>query len=175
MDLHFPWILEHTKEVTDLQWLIVTGIGFIFLSWLAVKKVWPGMVQPHLEERQKAIAHAAEQVDSTLRETEEMRNDYLRRLEEIQEETRRRLEEAVQESDRLRETILAEARETAAALVRRGEAEVGRERAKMHSRLRTEFVEGVINAARHAAVTSIDSANRKRLLSEFVKDLGGAS
>ena len=71
MQLQFPWVLEHTKDVTDAQWLIITGIGFLLVVFLIVKFVWPIMFQPHLVQRQQGIEHAAAQVESTLRETKQ--------------------------------------------------------------------------------------------------------
>jgi len=173
--MEFPWILEHTKEVTDLQWLMVTGIGFLLVAWLVLAKVWPGMIRPHLVERHQGIIQAAEQVESTLRETKELRDDYRSRLEGIEHETKRRLEEAVHEAEALREQILAEAAANAKAIVSRGEEEVSRERAKAMVLLRRQFVEGVIGAAQYAASRSLGAPQHKRLIEEFTKELGARS
>ena len=50
------------------------------------------MIRGILAERQTAIEHANDQVDSTMRETAEMRDDYRNRLEGIADETRHRME-----------------------------------------------------------------------------------
>jgi F-type H+-transporting ATPase subunit b len=173
-ELKFPFILEHPAEYSDVQWLIVRGIGFVLVFLVFWKFVRPMIVQP-LRERQGAIITTAEQVEQTLRETEEMRNDYRARLTGIQEETERRLQEAVREAEDLSERILAEARNTANSLARRGEDEVARERAKAMVTMRSQFVEGVIDAAEYAAARSIDDGQRKRLVGEFVTELANGS
>lgn len=172
MTFHFPWVLEHTTKETNLQWLIVTGVGFVFVVWLILKFVWPGMIRPHLVERQASIVHAAEQVAATLREMETLRNDYRQRLEQIHEETQRRIAEAVQEAELLGATILAEARDDAAAILRRGEEEVSRERAKAMVHLRRQFVQGVIGAAQFASTRSLTDSDHRRLVAGFIDDLG---
>jgi F-type H+-transporting ATPase subunit b len=174
MELKNPFFLEHPAEFSDFQWLLVRGIGFLLVFWIFWKFIRP-MVTVHLVSRHEAIVQADHQVTSTLRETEEMRNDYQARLETIHDETRRRLDEAVHEAESLKEQILAEARQSVQAITRRGEDEVAREQAKAMTTLRNQFVEGVIGAARHAAANSVSENHHRRLIEEFTKDLATRS
>src|SRR5258707_1149180 len=112
MKFENPFILEHPAEFSDLQWLLVRGIGFVLVFWIFWKFIRP-MVTVHLVSRHDAIVEADHQVQSTLRETREMRDDYQARLETIHGETQRRLEEAVHEAESLREQILTEAKQAA--------------------------------------------------------------
>ncbi len=173
-EFKWPFILEHPAEFSEGQWLVVRGIGFALVLWIIVKFIVP-MFKGILDTRQAAIVEAATQVETTLRDTQEMRNDYRERLAQIEDETRRRLADAEREAEDLRERILAEARQNAAALARRGEDEVARERAKAMLHLRTQFVKGVIGAAKHAAAGSLDTTHQRRLVDDFVKDLGAKS
>src|SRR5437867_7243239 len=120
MKFENPFILEHPAEYSDLQWLLVRGIGFVLVFWIFWKFIRP-MITVHLVGRHEAIVDADHQVESTLRETQEMRNDYQARLESIHEETRRRLDEAVHEAESLKEQILNDARLSVQAITRRGE------------------------------------------------------
>ncbi len=175
MQFEPPWILEHTRDVSNVQWLIVSFVGCALLVWVWLKFVGPSMVAGHLAEHQRQVAEAIEQVEKTLSETAEMRNDYRKRLDSIEEETSRRMDEAVSEADMLRDQILGAARETSAGILRRGEQEVARERAKAMVHLRQQFVESVVGAARHAAAGSLQPVDHKRLVEEFVNDLGAKS
>jgi F-type H+-transporting ATPase subunit b len=173
-----PWVVEHPPEAGYVPFLMVSLIAFAVIVWF----VWKVMPSPGvtglgsvLQERRTAIAHAADQVQSTLRETEQMRNDYRTRLEGIQNETERRLVEAVSEASTLRDAILEDARKVAASIVQRGHEEVERERAKTVKAMRTEFVEDVIQAAQHAAAGSLDVNAQQRLVQEFVKNVGAKS
>ncbi len=171
-----PWALEYPHEQVQSsgQWLIVLTVGFLLLALIVYRFIVP-FVGGLLRERQTAIANAAAQVEQTLTETRSMRSDYQQRLERIEDETAQRMEEAVREADRLREQILAEARVNAEAILRRGEEEVERERARTMIHLRGQFVEDIIHAAAYAASRSVDATTQSRLVAEFVEKMGAAS
>jgi F-type H+-transporting ATPase subunit b len=172
--LHNPFVLEHPAEYTDVQWLIIRGIGFALVLFIILKYIWPSFFGTPLRERREAIIEASEQVEQTMRETEQMRNDYRARLERIEDETEARMQEAIREADALKDQILAEARAQAEAITRRGEEEISRERAKAMLRLRQQFVEDVINAAEFAAAGSLDGDRQRRLVDDFVTNVGAA-
>lgn len=173
--LKFPFVLEHPEDISDLQFIMVRGVGFALLVLLVIKWLWPSMIQPHLTDRRRAISEEAEQVERTLNETQEMRADYRERLTGIESETQRRIDEAIHEADTLRDTILREAQETAAAIRLRGEAEVSRERAKALVQLRAQFVNNIVGAAQHAARESTGEPQHRRLIAEFTQQLGAES
>ena len=167
-----PWVIEHPAEAPHLQFIIVSVIAFVLVVLFAVKLVPGPMLRGILEERRTTIAHAADQVASTLRETEHMRNDFRSRLDGIQQETERRMADAVLEANTLRDSILEDARKVADSIVRRGQDEVERERAKTVQSMRTQFVEDAIKAAEYAAARSLDASGQQKLLQEFVQSVG---
>ncbi len=177
----WPFILEHPPEIspgvpmTDIQWLIIRLVGLALVYWVIRKFIWPSMIRGHLVDRHGAIVETDQQVKETMRETAEMRDDYQKRLEGIHHETQVRLDEAVHEAETLREQILAEAHANAQAIVRRGEEEVARERAKAMMLLRRQFVEDVIGAAQYAASRSLGAPQHRQLIEEFTKELGSRS
>jgi F-type H+-transporting ATPase subunit b len=173
--LHNPFVLEHPDTATDIQWLIVRGLGFVLVLFIIIKFIIPMFFTQQLINRQKDIVTAAEQVEQTMRETEQMRNDYRQRLDRIEDETEARMAEAVREADNLRSQILAEAEANSESILRRGEAEVSRERAKAMVHLRSQFVEDIIGAAQYAASKSLDGPKQERLVSDFVKNVGAKS
>lgn len=172
--LQNPFILEHPHEISDVQWLIVRLVGLVLLVWIAAKFILPAQIKPHLVSRREDIQTAADQVEATMLETSQMRDDYRQRLARIEDETNARMAEAVREADDLRNHIIREAKQTAEAIVRRGEDEVNRERAKSMVGLRRQFVEDVISAAEHAA-GRLDAPNQKRLFDLFVSNVGDKS
>jgi F0F1-type ATP synthase membrane subunit b/b' len=173
--LHNPFVLEHPGDVSDIQWLIVRGIGFLLVLWIILKFIIPMFFKQQLIDRQQNIVTAAEQVEQTMRETEQMRNDYRVRLERIEDEAEARMAEAIREAEDLRNQILAEEMINSENIVRRGEAEVSRERAKALVHLRSQFVEDIIGAAQYAASKSLDAPKQQRLVSDFVKNVGAKS
>ena len=177
--LQWPFILEHPEDaqnpITDIQWISVRGVGFLLVVWFFWKVVIPMFFAAPLANRRKAIIDAKDQVDSTLQETEQMRNDYRQRLEKIEVEAQARMTEAVREAEDLSTHILADARVVAGGIVRRGEDEVERERGKAMVSLQKEFVEDVIGAARYAAGKSLSGAAHDSLVNDFVKRVGAAT
>jgi F-type H+-transporting ATPase subunit b len=169
-----PFILEHPGEISDLQWLIVRGIGFVLVIWVIVKFILPTQITPHLVSRREEIQIADDQVKSTLAETAQMRDDYRVRLEGIEDETEARMAEAVREAGDIRDHILTEAKVSAEAIVRRGEDEVSRERAKAMVGLRKQFVADVIGAAEHTAA-QMDDKGHRRLVDLFISEVGAKS
>jgi F0F1-type ATP synthase membrane subunit b/b' len=169
-----PWLLEHTSEVSDVQWLVVRTAGFAALALVVVKFIVP-VVRAMLEGRLRTIEETAEQVRSTLAETERMRDDYRERLDHIAEETARRLQAAVAEADQLRRHIEAEARQQSEAMLAQTRAELRREHEKAMAHLRIEFAEDVVEAARFAASRTLTQDRQRDLVGAFVRELGGAA
>jgi len=176
--LQWPFILEHPDDaqnpITDIQWITVRGIGFLLVAWMFMKFVVPMFSGP-MATRRKAIIDAQDQIDSTLKETESMRNDYRQRLDKLEDETQARMSEAVRESEQLSAHILSDAKSIASSIVRRGEDEVGRERDKAMVSLQKEFVEDVIGAARYAASKSLTGAAHHSLVEDFIQKVGASA
>jgi F-type H+-transporting ATPase subunit b len=147
----------------------------VFFLFLLIRKPIGNIIGGLLTERQRDIAETAAQVETTQREMDQLRNDYRQRLEHIEDETERRMAEAIREAEDLREQILAEAHQVAAAIVQRGQDEVERERAKARVRLRNQFVDEVIDAAEYAVGRSLDAALQKRLLQNFMRNVRSGS
>lgn len=173
-EFHIPFELHPPPGVSPTQWLIVLVAGFVLLAFIVVRFIFP-MIGVQLTARQAAIAETAQQVEATLKETEELRSDYQMRLERIEDETEARLQEAIREADLLREHILSEAKQNAEGILRRGQEEVERERAKALANLRNEFIEDVIQATEFAVARSMSDTTQKRLVQEFVKNVGTKS
>ena len=172
---HNPFIMEHTPDISEVQWIIVRTVGFVLVALVVVKWIWPTMIQPHLNQRKQDIIDTASQIETTLSETDAMRADYQSRLEKIEDEAKARLEDAVHEAETLRGQIIAEGETSAQAILRRSEEEVLRERAKSLLSMKRAFIEDVIGAAHHAAEVGLDGAAHSRLVDEFVGRLGAAN
>ncbi len=166
-----PWILEHTSDVTDLQWLVIRTVGFVLLAAIVVRFIVP-VIRRMLETRRQTIIETAEQIRQTLDETERLRDDYRDRLERIADETSMRMQEAVREAEDLQAHIREEARQQAEAILERTRRELRRERAKAMAHLRIEFTDTVIEAARYAASRTLTRERQADMVSTFVRDLG---
>ena len=174
MPIHAPWALEHTPDVSDPQWLIVRTVGFLLLVAVVWKFAVPALASM-LAERRRTVAETADQVRDTMHDAETLRDDYQARLEKIEDATEERMAAAVAEATELRDHILREADELAAAVLQRARDEVDHERARTAARLRVEFANSIVGAASHAAARSLTSDDNRRMVSEFVNELEGAA
>lgn len=105
--ISFPWTLERPENINLIQWIIVNFIGFALIVWLVWKYLLP-KIGEMLAERRTNISEMITQVDTTMRETAQLRDDYHSKLEGIQAETQLKLEQAMSEADILRNQILEE-------------------------------------------------------------------
>jgi F-type H+-transporting ATPase subunit b len=169
-----PWLLEHTSDVTDMQWLVVRTLGFLIIVGIVLRYVVP-LIRRMLHDRRQTIVETTEQVSQTLAETAQLRDTYRERLERIADETALRLQEAVREAEDLQAHIREEARQQAAAIVERTRRDLRREREKAMAHLRIEFTDTVIEAARHAALRSLTRERQSQLVGMFVRDLRSRS
>lgn len=169
-----PWILEHTADVSDVQWLLIRTVGFLALAGIVVRFIVP-VFRQMLASRRQTIIETAEQIRHTREETEKMRDEYRTRLERIADETSARMQEAVREADELQAHIREEARQQAEAIIERTKRELRREREKTMAGLRIEFTDTVIEAARHAAARSLTRERQADLVNKFIRELGSKS
>lgn len=165
-----PWLLEHPAEITAAQWLTTRISGFVLLVALIWKFLVP-VLREKLAARTREVQETRDHVAETIRELEAMRDDYKRRLDSIAEETDRRLKAAVTEAQVLKEQIVEEARQLAQEIVRHAQEEVERDREKALARLRIEFSEDVIEAARHAASLTLTPSRQAALVAAFLNEL----
>ncbi len=172
--ISFPWTLERPENINLIQWIIVNFIGFALIVWLVWKYLLP-KIGEMLAERRTNISEMITQVDTTMRETAQLRDDYHSKLEGIQAETQLKLEQAMSEADILRNQILEEAKRDAEFIVQRGRDEVERERAKTLVRMRERFVNDVIGAAQFAAARGVSEEEHHRLMDEFIMNVGSKS
>lgn len=165
-----PWVLEHPSDITGAQWFIVRTAGFVLLALIVMRFIVP-VIRGMLENRRQAIVETVEQVRTTLAEAERLRDDYRDRLDHIAEETARRLDAAVADAQQLTEHIETQGREQADAIVAQTRAELRRDHEKAMARLRIEFAEEVIEAARHAAARTLTQERQSDLVRAFASEV----
>lgn len=169
-----PWLQEHPAEVGTGAWLTVRGIGFILLVLLIGKFVVPHL-RKMLAQRTSSVVETQKAAEEARLQLEQQLADYRQRLEHIEEERTREIEAAVKRAEEEAQHLIAEARAEAAAIVRRAHEEMAREREKARARLRVQYAEEILEAARIAAARTLTPERQASLVRAFVRDISRPS
>ncbi|MBM3494744.1 MAG: ATP synthase F0 subunit B [Armatimonadetes bacterium] len=129
----------------DPRVLLLNAAVFLLLLFVMSRVFWQPMLK-HLDTRKARIQQAYRSVDDTRQEMERLRGEYQARLEEIEAEARGRIQQTVRVAQAARETMLAEARETAERLSHEGLERIQRE----HDTVRAEMVDTLNRVASDA-------------------------
>ncbi len=141
-------------------------IGFVLLAALIWKFVLPG-AKTALKDRESRIEEAHNQVQTALRDVQNLRNDYDLRLKSIEAEARERIDAAVREADAVHGEIIAEAQSTADAIRRRTQEELARERNRQRLLLRRQLVQSALDAAEQSIISTNSDGIQRELIKDF--------
>ena len=145
-------------------------IGFVLLVLLLAKFVLPG-VKTMLKDRESRIEESHNQVQTALRDVQNLRNDYDARLKTIEAEARERIDAAVREAEAMRGEIIAEAQSTSEAIHRRTQDELSRERNRQRLMLRRQLVQSALDAAEQSIISTNSDGIQRKLIKDFVADI----
>jgi len=165
-------ILKQLAEQLGIQpeLVAVNIIGFLILVAL-LKKYLYGPIMELIESRQKEVADTYSAAERERETMEELRRDYEKRLAGIEAEAREKIQTAIKEAQAARDEIIADARERADALLKRGEDELAREREKAIFEIRKEIADLVISASSKLIEKEMDDAAHHRLVDEVISNM----
>ena len=150
--------------------LIMLLNGALFLVLLAILNAifWKPMMK-HLDARKHAISGAYKAVDDTRREMENLRGEYQLRLANIEAEARGRIQQTVRDAQHQRETMIAEARSRAEAIMREGAESIEREKQETLAGMRTTLDDVTVHALTKALHAEPD-AGQKKLIDAYIAE-----
>ena len=163
---YIPFAIEHPGAVISL---IIGLVLILFVLWkfdiiYISYPYWKAL----LTERTARIETNHNQVQQALAEARSLRDDYANRLRGIEVEQRERIEAAVREAETSRAEIIADAAQLAAAIRRRTEDELARERTRQRIQLRREIVQTTFDAAEKAVKANSTDSVQHQLIGDFV-------
>lgn len=151
----------------DPRVLLIQIGGFVLLL-IVFKRFLFGPIGQMLAARQEEIRSTYETAEQTRASADELRQDYERRLSGIEVEAREKIQTAIKEGQAHRDALLAEAREEAEKVLRRGQEELQREHAKAMVQLRADVVDIAISSARKLIERSLDDETHRAMIKQFV-------
>jgi len=159
LGINFTYLLA---QLLNLIILFVALYKFVFKRFLKMLEERSAYIKKGLEDAQIADKRAAE--------AEQV---YQQRIEYAERERRAILDRSAQEAEKLREGILAQAEEEARQIIAKESEEFEAQRQQAMAELSRQAVDLVMLATRKLVEqTTMDEAMQRRLISEFLAEVG---
>jgi F-type H+-transporting ATPase subunit b len=155
----------------NLGYLISQIINFLLLLVILRVFLYKPIVNM-LDKRRETIRTDLEEAEAARSQAEAAKQEYEKQLEEAREERRSMLAQAREQADTMREEILEKARGEARDLVAKTEEEMETVRRQAITGAQSEIVELAMAAASKVVGESLDEKAQRRLIQEFIAEVG---
>ncbi len=159
--------------IPDLGQMIVSAIAFFILLGLLSKLAFPPVLKM-LEERQKKIRDSIEKAEETRMEAERLLAEYKKQLADARAEAHSIAEQGKKVGESMKEDIVAKAREEAQVMIAKATEEIGAEKRKAMEELQEGIAALTVAAASRVVAKELTEADHKRLIEEYVAEIGSA-
>lgn len=140
---------------------------FVLLSYILfepVKKI--------LNNRRERIKEEQASAASNMEEASKLRADYESKLKNVEKEADQILADARKKAMKREEEIISEAKEEAARILSRANAEIELEKKKVKDEVKTEMIAIASAMAGKIIAESVDAAKQEALIEETLKEMG---
>lgn len=155
----------------NLHMMIYQIINFIilmvFLGWLFNK-----FIRPFMKKRSDDIRNAFSEIDRQKLQVEELKKECTGQLDMIKAGAKAEIEKAVAEGNRIKDDFLNEAKKESNLLTEKAGKEIEQEKQKAISDVRREVAALSMLAATQILKKEVDEATNKKLVEDFLKELG---
>jgi F-type H+-transporting ATPase subunit b len=159
---------HHAAPISQINYPAINFLIFLYI----LKRFALPPVRAFLAGRRESIVKTVTEAADEKRRAETIVLDYRKRLAGIDQETQRIHSERRAEGERDKTRILREAEELAAKIKSDANFEVEQELKAARYRLRSEIARLAQQAAESVLRTHLTEADQKRLVEEFVSELG---
>jgi len=158
-----------TPNITNL---LTTAVGFLLFVWVLAKFAW-GPILDTLDNRREKIEKDYAAAEKNLSEAEELKGEFELKLADIKVIERERVQEAVKRGEGLADGIVTKARHNADETRHKVEQDLELEAHKAQLELRDSVVAMAIGAAEKVIGERLDDDVHRRLISEYIDNIGG--
>jgi F-type H+-transporting ATPase subunit b len=155
----------------DIRQVITQILGFMILLWVMRKFAW-GPILGALEARRQKIAGDFEAARQAKADADATKLQLENELKGIEAKARQRLLEAVAEGQKVAGEIHAQAQTEAASRLARAQDDIAREREKAKEMLKEQVVSLSMRTAEKILRQHLDDAAQRKLVGEFVEEVG---
>jgi F-type H+-transporting ATPase subunit b len=161
---------EHAASVTELVFPLINFLIFLYL----IKRFGLPIVGGYLKSRREGIAQSIREADEAKEHADALARDYQNRLARLAEETRSIRESIRADGEREKAKLLAEVQEIATRIKTDADLLAEQEVRLARQALRREIVDAARAAAEKIIRQNFSAADQKRMVAEFLTEVGTA-
>jgi len=160
---------EHALSIAQLIFPLINFLIFLYL----LKRYLLPFAREYLKSRREEIAAAVQEADEAKRRAEALLSDYQGRRARLNDEAREIGEALRAEGEREKAKLLAEADELAARIRADADFLADQELKAARQELRREIARSAEAAAEKLVQSHLTAADRKRMVADFISEVGG--
>lgn len=157
----------------DVRLVLTQIFGFLLMVWILRRFAW-GPLMKVLDERRNAIAGEFNEAERLKAEAAEARAHFEQEMRSIDAHARQKLNEAVTEGQKVAAEIKTQAQQEAQQRLQRAEDEIEREREKAKETLKDQIIHMSMRTAEKILRQKLDDPAQRKLIGEFVDEVGAA-
>jgi F-type H+-transporting ATPase subunit b len=160
-------------NLVDIPQVATQILGFLLMVWILRRYAW-GPLLGMLEARREKIAGDFREADRLKGEAMDLKAKYDAEIRTIDAQARQKIMEAVTEGQRVAAEIKAQAQRDAATRLERAADEIERDREKAKEIVKGQIIDLTLRAAEKILRQKLDDPNQRKLIGEFIDEVGAA-
>jgi F-type H+-transporting ATPase subunit b len=169
--LPFQKALREGQHIEINLGMTIATIGVFLILFPVIKSFFVQPLHDAIAERNSNLERTFSEAEDLKKEMQQLRADYERRLTETEASAREQIQSQIKEAQNLRATLVDEATQKTAALVRQAEQEIAAERERLIGDLRNHVVDLALVAAEKVIRENMDNEKNRRLINDFISEL----
>lgn len=157
----------------DIRLVATQILGFLVLVWGMKKFAW-GPLLAQLEARRQRIADEFAEAAKRQTMADETRTKLEAQLRDIEQQKRVKIQEGVAEGQRVAADIRTQAQADAASKLAQASDEIARERERAKEMLKEQMIRISLRGAEKILREKLDDAHQRKLVGEFIDEVGAA-
>lgn len=168
--------MKETQELVGIiPWTFVFQICNLFIQMYLIKRFLFKPINAVLEKRRAMADAQLSDARNAKQEAEQMKADYEANMASAKEQAGEILKQAQKDAAARSEAVLAEAQKQAAGIRSKAEADIEQERSRAVNDIRNEIGDIAVSIAGKVVEKEIKEDDHRRLIDEFIQNVGEAS
>ena len=127
-----------------------------------------------LDSRKEEVANNLNSAEEAKLEAQKLKDEYAAQIQNARAEAQDIINQAAKIGEQTKADIVSEAREEAARLTAKAQADIAREKTEALNEIRNEIADLAVLAAAKVVGKTIDVADHQNMVNDFVKEVGEA-
>jgi ATP synthase, F0 subunit b len=153
-------------------WQILISLANLLILFLLLKKFLYKPVRKMVAAREEAVQDVYRRADEALENANRDKAEYEQKLAGADAEADELIRVAQQNARQRSSTIISEAEDRAAGMIRRAENEIGLERSKAQAGMKQEIAELSVQLAEKLLEREINAEDHRNLIDSFIDGIG---